>query len=400
MELLEIALKHSITWSIETRRNNDRSGYGSLNQMSSLDALELANAQTQDESHIRAFLSHFKIELNNLMDLNQINPGRQSPSDSDSVNSDNPSTSKSEGNYVPVIMINGRHSGLYEIHRGRSDGSTQPSSGNGRTRRSRSIGAVVIDETSGREEENSDVDDGYRSLSRGSFRSSLMQKLNDIRARLMDLVDEIDQNIESRLTCDQVEAYRKRKTALVGKLDSLIDSCLDKLHKSTSNLMENLLESDLTSDSATENKTYTSCDSLIPSRGSPIQDSLVTLVKNKSEVNLCSDGYEDQIMVIDFDRRRSSDTGNHRSKQNMNERANINVPNFLVSSREPIDFGAMMKDYESKGSKAMDTSNCNQQVSSGTSEQKGLNRTQHHANSSSATSSFSNSSHASSSSYL
>lgn len=299
---------------------------------------------------------------------------------------------------MPVIMINGRHSGLYEIHRERPDGPLRTRLIGSKPRRSKSIGAVVIDESFTRIDDNaSDNDDGYRSLSRSSFRSSLMQKISDIRTRLLDLIDEIDQSIETQLTPEQAEAYRKRKNALVAKLDSLIDSCLEKLHRSSSNLMDNTIDDDFTSDVANESghKTdNTSYDS--SSQDSSTQ--LGTIVKNSSEINLYSDGYEDQIQIIDYNfKRRSSDNSalrksarlvnlsfDYDARYSKTQNKPIELTNILPSTRQPIDFGAMMRDYENKktGDNVLSHSDKHAMGSnSGTA--------QHHAISSSSTSTYS-----------
>lgn len=360
--MLEEAVRNSVIWSMRSK-----SGRNSTNHEDS----DINETRERDESQIRAFLTRFKIELNSLMDSNL----SYSNNNSSKLEMDTLCLSKSEtgcfsdpSNSVPVIMINGRHSGLYEIHRERSDGMLRGRLNCHKPRRSKSIGAVVINETSTRlNGDSSDNDDGYRSLSRGSFRSNLMQKLSDIKTRLLDLIDEIDQSIETQLTTDQADAYRRRKVALVAKLDSLIESCLDTLHGSASNLIENLLEDDLVSEMADNSEQRTNNTSYDTSSQDSSTNPLGPIVRNSSEVNLYSDGYEDQIQVIDYNfKRRSSDNsalsrGRNQSKSLAKSTTanvkvapkSIDISNLLPSARKPIDFGAMMRDYENKKNDAM-----------------------------------------------
>lgn len=259
MDLLEDALKHSIEWSLDHQQNSSQRS---------------TNATDIDvEQHSRAFLTRFKIELNHLMGVKWM-LNNTSVLDETTTTEDDDVTGNDEQHQMiavfpkrgnPAIKLNGKYSGVYEI--GQDDEETDTESNRYEVIRM-PLGA------------DSHADDGYRSLSRGSsfgtnltlgtntkgtIKASvnLIQQLNDIKSRIIDLVHEIDQCAGPKLVEDDLDAYRRRRDTLLQKLESLIE-----LHKCLSCASES------------------------------------------------DDGYEEQTQVIDYDfARRANDLAVNRKTQ-------------------------------------------------------------------------------------
>lgn len=327
-------MRRSVDWSIKNR------GVTSITQdiaqpRSALESVRIIDAQVEEESHIRAFISHFKIELNKLMDLrwNQRRSHGMSESSSDCCNepiSFIVCRDDVEENFTrkrpPIVTLNGRHCGLYHIGDQNSD-----------------------DDSNGNTPTPPDADDdGYRSLSRESYRSSMVQQLVEIKSRLMDLIHEIDQVIKFKVQGDEIDSYRRRWNALISILDSLIDSC--SISQST--------EVKTRSTQASNSKWQPQVTAVRPNDLSISSQQTLSLTvqsspflsRNRSDSDLhSSDGYEEQVRVIDYGyQRRSSD-----SKALESNRLAGDEP-YLISNivrGQPIDFGAMMRNYEASQQK-------------------------------------------------
>lgn len=410
--MLELALKHSIDWSIKNRNNKVDSAMTKRLSISQDKMPSSVNDNVEIESHIRAFITHFKIELNNLMDSRWIEKQHQlnyncdinSLSDRDSIDTDSdelpiinvqygPSSLSNDADEIlPLIKINGKHFGLYNISDdqtlvndddiGRQQQLRQTSKGSRRaTRQLDKKQHQSVDS-----DEYDDYDDGYRSLSRNSFKSNMIQQLNDIKSRLIDLVHEIDESVKLRLNKDDMEAYQRRRNALVSKLDSLIDSdlqnCagrtnLDKKENLNQQLPVQISPVDLTQHRLTSSPSATATTTASSSSASSADyNSLAgkSVIKSSSNIRLHLGDYEEQVQVIDYNfRRRASDNfGMKRQKlvdkqdklipsmmHNSKSMAKIETPsgiqrpislnaNDLYANKQngPIDFGAMMRNYE------------------------------------------------------
>jgi len=416
MDLLEVALKHSIDWSLQNRLMIDQTdGPGSSSVQ---DELARVNSKIRDESHVRAFVSHFKIQLNNLMGskldgakkgpLESLEVDEFSSSDHEDFYTDNDDSSPAAGQYtldssprnghtdqLPVIRINGKRCSLYDIGKQDDDYAEYVNQTIVEELKRESRGHKRCAET---DLTNEDTDDGYRSLSRGSFRSNLVQQLNEIKSRLLDLVHEIDLSVRSRLAEEEVEAYKRRWDALISRLDALVDSCAQRSHNSSSTDPETVV-----SESIDQETGY-----LLVNSSRRQSECRQPISKNNSESNLHLGRYEEQVQVIDYDfRRRSSD--NSGLKRVCADKSLVSAVSFaklgadadLVGTfplgKQLIDFGAMMRDYEigkdkrEKAAPRRAGSKAKVQPSSKNGQ---------HVQSSSSTSSHSASSHASSSSFL
>lgn len=436
MELLEVALKRSIDWSMRNRRPSVAPSVPE----NDMETIAMMNAKLSDESHMRAFITHFKIELNDLIGsksckLDQTSDEILSFSDDrDSIDTENADPTINPGSAVersiskkvPIIKIDGKHSGQYDLN-GLSDDDERSQTGGRfaranycsekRTVRSsrrrssaRCIGAKRIDRYGSIERANheEDTDGGYGSLNRENFRSDLVQQLNDIKSRLLDMIHEVDHGIHSCLTEDELEAFKRRRDALIAKLDALIDSNTQKVGGVPKILVS--AEAGVASSSASGPSSIESTDSNSPENG-PNEGQL--LIRNRSEINLHSDGYEEQVQVIDYNfRRRASDNSALKSKysssmtnQPLVNNSSMTRINFSAGfdTRQPIDFGAMMRDYENSQSSKTNVQTNKQEgclASAASKPAQPNNHTTQHVPSSSSTSTYSTSSHTSSSSFL
>lgn len=436
MELLEVALKRSIDWSMRNRRP---SAVPSVPE-DDLETIAIMNAKLSDESHMRAFITHFKIELNDLMGsksckLDQTSDEILSFSDDrDSIDTENAEPTINSGfvaehsmsKKVPIIKIDGKHSGQYDLNGLSDDDERSQTAGrfaranhcsekrtvkSSRRRSSaRGFGAKRVDcyDVIERASHEDDTDGGYGSLNRDGFRSDLVQQLNDIKSRLLDMIHEIDEGIHSCLTEDELEAFKRRRDALIAKLDTLIDSNTQKVGDIPKILVS--AEAEVASTSASGPSSIESTASDSP-ENEPTEGQL--LIRNKSEINLHSDGYEEQVQVIDYNfRRRASDNSALRSKysssmgnQPLVTNSSMTRINFSAGfdTRQPIDFGAMMRDYENSQSlktkvQSNEPGGC--LASSSSKPAQPINQNTQHVPSSSCTSTYSTSSHTSSSSFL
>lgn len=396
MELLEAALKHSIHWSMRNRRHQIKVVNNMPNEC--LDGVEKINSKIRDESHIRAFITHFKIELNHLMGLKWIRRQRgihsgdeESFSDRDSLDDteddstqiDSSFESRPNEAFLPTIKINGKYCGVYNISGQTDDDDVSDT----QLRRSYSRDNNCATE-------GHDDDDGYRSLSRNSASTLIIQQLNEIKLGLVDLLHEIDQSVEPRLNDEDREAYKRRRDALMLKLDQLIDSQRGSSVQSDSKAGLG----PTTSSSISNNK-----DNKMNGNGKRHLKAFgKTLSKNNSESNLNSDDYEEQEQVINYDfKRRASDSSGMAAKLERKDsrslligsaRSTNKVDVCMNPRKQAIDFGAMMREYENKQKQAKDTTEVIN-ISS-------TNRIVQHVPSSSSTSTYSTSSHTSSSSFL
>ena len=432
MELLEAALKHSLEWSMGgTRLLEARSGElgNSENQR--------IQAELEQESQVRAFVSRFKIELNHLMGVKwmresaELGGGQLDESTTTTTTTTTTTSATDEeehGASVGLygrparIRLSGKYSGVYQIGNDEDDGPEVESDDEVDTELSAAMArcSLASMERSLQQQQQRPgcIDDGYRSLSRGSgslqrqdsriggatvrARASLLQQLNDIKSRVVDLVHEIDQytlaaGAPTSLGQDELEAYRRRKDALLHKLDLLIER-----QQAGGALQTSPNGGHLQEDCGQEAGWSSRLEG-----GASNRDS--------------DDGYEEQIQVIDYDfSRRANELSRSKQLRTQDKELGPNcasvAPNSQASTRlsvfcaqigaqnpSPslgvqkaapqlkIDFGAMMRDYEER------------RASAGPSQLKvaGTQHTQtktHHQASSSSASSYSNKSSSSTSS--
>lgn len=430
--MLEVALKRSIDWSMRNRRPSVTPLPGE-----GFETIAAMNSKLSDESHMRAFISHFKIELNSLMGSKWLEREQagiakyevvSASDENDSIDTDAGIESTGANQLhllsrssamirVPRIKIDGKHSGQYDLNEP-SDAEEdvgQPdrcpiidkcSNGKRVSRSSRRRDAAKHvnghraksqdpSEDFARANYEDDTDAGYGSLGRDGFRSNLVQQLNDIKSRLIDMVHEIDESVRSLLTEDELEAFKKRRDALIAKLDDLIDISTQKVAESPRIVVS--VDADDLSDpsSSTASNSLQYSTPLCP-----------PLIKNKSELNLHSNGYEEQVHVIDYNmRRRASDNSALKSSYLYNQPLvrNSSMTRINVSAgfdrSKPIDFGAMMRDYENERDMKPNGHSINEGDTNRKAQQIISNNTQH-IPSSSSTSTYSASSHTSSSSFL
>lgn len=339
MELLELALKQSIDWSVGSGNGGKRKGApaGEDKRRLSYDSLELMKNKLRDESHARAFISHFKIELNNLMGLKWsiLNESLTSSAaasqddanvedaderdddedDDDDMDADDTTPSESSADRDDVadnssrqqrrVMMKMRRkssvqctSGLYDISEQQTDADDDdfsqtvelvPSSSSSRPLSSLKSAASSA-ATTGEEE----TDCGYGSLSRGENTVTngvqIAQELNEIKTRLIDLVEEIDSQVSAHLGLDEIDYYRRRRDALVCKLDALIEQLASgKCGAAVSSIEAARIRSQLTDAIGAD---------VLPKH---IQQSVSTMRKNKSEKHFpAASEYEEQVHVIDL----------------------------------------------------------------------------------------------------
>lgn len=209
-----------------------------------------------------------------------------------------------------VIRIDGEDCGVYNI----SDESLEP----------RSEGDCNSSATRP-EIETDDVDDGYRSLSRDSFRCGLMQQLADIRLRLIDLIDEIEHGVESRgLKQEEMQSYKRRRDALIKKIDFLISKLVKRPvgHHHCGDSIDN------SSSSAADDQPASSYDKLHANTRAD-SETKVTCSGNKSDT---SDGYEEQVHVINYN--FSSQVGDIHHDSTSTEDVSVSSQRPLVDSSE------------------------------------------------------------------
>lgn len=383
MELLELALKHSINWSMENRQNIICNPERDRN----LSETESIIADINDESHIRAFMTQFKIELNHLMGLKlqqfvkKLNENclDDSFTDQESFGSveDIPFTTVqcrnvSHSNKVPRVGIDSEHCDLYNINENTDVDDVesysravaeqvliQRKSHRNRERYRARRGTTKLDTCPAVEE---DLDGGYGSLSRGSFKSSpdLAQQLHDLRSRLIDLVHEIDESVEKRLSNEQLESYIRRRDALMTKIDSLID-CYTQDDNESSPVLIGLTDSESNEDNL--DLTRQLHDSLSSQYLRNKSRRRVSEKRNRDESNYSSrNDYEEQVHIIDYDYNRlpgcntdpevkseyetRSGTCTNGTNLLLIEHSNQNQDDFIPTKCRPIDFGAMMRNYE------------------------------------------------------
>lgn len=413
MDIVERALRLSIEWSIESRRS-DSSDCDKYASLICDEQLESARNKLRDESHARAFVTHFKIELNKLMGSDCTE--RETVSEEDAPSVDDCTTASCRTS--DELGAKPEHSST--DHRKSKRGRSRDSTGKKRVPVIRVNGhayegdeddmmsdVVDFDEDDDNEDED---DDGYRSWSRSSsLRTNFMQQLNEIKLRFIDLVDEVDQRLdEAQVSGPGLEAYRRRRDALLAKLESLIGEA-NAARKSPATVsttaasslaavsthanLGRLTEScsppiDLTlgtSARASALSIQTSC-SYIATVAAATSDTRSPrqqngFVRNKSDAALATRmprverAYEEQVHVIDYDfRRRASDICELRRGADAHTQSlAINNPSFSSGVRhnaksqpdlridnkydtsvrnQPIDFGAMMRAYEDKISPA------------------------------------------------
>lgn len=327
------------------------------------------DAKLREESHIRAFISHFKIELNKLMELRwaqSSSGGLDTPSDDEPMSFVVCRVGSS--NDQPTVTISGPHSGLYET---------------GQQSNNDSFSSDLTPED--------DDDDGYRTMSREGLHPIVLQHLSEIKSRLIDLVHEIDQVVGPKIDASELESYRRRWNALATMLDDLIDNC-SKNYKSETKARIRSARSEIRKQSPqmAEDLSLSSRDPKNLTNNN--HKTIVARYNSDSNIH-SSDGYEEQVEVIDYGcRRRASDSrASERSTKPQTTSNGFTGPSLRD---QPIDFGAMMREYEAGQTVSRD------QDSSLTDEQSGKKNSNHHNSSYSSTSCYSASTHTSSSSFL
>lgn len=393
MELLELALKQSIEWSVKNKQNN-------IARHLKEAATSTIHTKPQEDSHVRAFVSQFKIELNHLIGLkmgsffehlnNERTPEESSTTDQESFNSDedipfitvqyrnNRNLVKLER--VPRIEIDGEYCGLYNINENVDDVDDVESYSraveeqvsiqreNYRNREARVVSKKASKFSTCQQVEE-DFDGGYGSLNRGSFKASpdLIQQLHDLRSRLIDLVQELDESVEERLSLDQLESYRRRRDALMSKIDSLIDCYDNDQDMESSPVLIGLTDSESNEDNnfGTITNKQSQIDYNLRSK-QPRQ--IVSKKRNKRKglmnTSINDHEYEEQVHIIDYNRSSTSNSTSFGSKTEteqeiqtgsdlnrvddlfLSEQANQS-DDFIPTKFRPIDFGAMMRNYES-----------------------------------------------------
>lgn len=255
MEMLELALKQSIDWSV--KRGDSRKGVAAAavdcaNRRLSHDSLDIMKLRLRNESHARAFISQFKIELNNLMGMkcsllnesclssstddtnDEIDDGEtdadettpsEDPGDQDEA-SLGQTTKMRRSSSVQSSTLLRRTAGLYDIREHQTDTDENDDTGlhgdDSSSQRTAKTGNSSSNVTTCEE----DTDFGYGSLNRAEnnmAHNGVIQELNEIKSRLIDLVEEIDMQAKAHLSQDELDCYRRRRDALVCKLDSLVE---------------------------------------------------------------------------------------------------------------------------------------------------------------------------------
>lgn len=369
--MLETALEQSIEWSLSNRWPQTQ-------------ADKEANEEQlrESESHVRAFITRFKIELNQLMgDSRSLSSSCEQQFSFSNDDDDEEDDDDSSSDSLPLTE------GVYKISE-----DTQPTtdeellSQQTRGRRRQQLQHVVLLANRSRQVDSArcrkSADDGYRSLSRGSTAQSdgprpaaecalrldrhsasvLVQQLNDIKARVTDLVQELDQIVagpQRPLDQDELEAYRRRRDALVLRVDQLIGSQQRSLFRSGP-----LHSSEVSSSSAS---------SLSPpsdSRLGPVTKRADQKTRSSQATTRPGQLYEEQVHVIDYDfNRRARDLSEinksgHRQQEAANQMPSsmkaaamenkvvLEGPDGRVALVAPpqsttmIELSAIMTDYE------------------------------------------------------
>lgn len=344
LDLLEKALRRSVDWSVARKRNlpHENGNYE--------DSVE---DKMESENYCRAFISHFKIELNKLMDA--------------ALDSDNHATKQNSAG-EPLIRINGPDCAMYEIN----------ASSNKQAGRSAS-------------------DEGYRSLSRNSLPTAtsnktceksanrrdpntilldefvtLVSELRELKTRLLDLVEEFKFMVENGKDSAGTTSYNRRWRALVEMLDSMIDNAQVRVESHMRIISR---------------KTTTTVSTQVKTNIGQHQESSDSMASLRSDSSSSSLSYEEQMQVFDYQSRGSSKsrfqisstadttatTTTSTAEQTPNKTSPTNevsvsaskipvlvrstgasslaqkqstqqVP--MVMRTMPIDFGAMMNNYE------------------------------------------------------
>lgn len=325
MELLETALKHSFAWSLDKQRaatskpQSDKITKAIMSDVA--DCIEFVNMKSQNESQVRAFVTRFKIELNQLMGLKCSEPSVRKNADDSMSNEREFASPKGRANrrtqasrkfVEPTIKLSGKYSGVYNLSGQQSDDDDDGevdddddedydsiTTEEAYSRHMQLVYGVPKDSLVNARDQTDQVDDGYRSLSRDSVTSKkdsrpdttgrvveLLKQLNDIKSRVIDLVQELDQTVGPKLSEEDLEAYRRRCDALVSKLDALIES-----------------QKPVVSSSDSSNKMH---DKNL-ARDCQIRAHRLTTTTS-GDSSSASDYYEEQVQVIDYDfNRRASD---------------------------------------------------------------------------------------------
>lgn len=366
MELLEVALKQSIAWSLsrpEVGRLADSAAKSPARRLNIADDLlecvESAHLEAQRESQVRAFVSRFKIELDQLMgqlagpanEERDHTPGGQAAGALDLETA--PAGARTTEQQVasgasldssarppeqqqqhqrprrptePTIKMDGKYSGVYNINGAQTtdeDEEDEEDFDEAYLRHLELVYGVLGGEQARRPsapqrahrprrgaamaEGPHQEDDGYRSLSRDSSTTNsadkrrptggperpslgLLQQLNDIKSRVIDLVRELDEVARDKLDEEELAAYRRRRDALVHKLDSLLSGQAEARFRSSG-------------DGRDQSHAHGSAD---------------------SSQSSSSDGYEEQTQVIDYDfNRRASDLNEIRRQASPTRRNDV-----------------------------------------------------------------------------
>lgn len=422
--LLEAALKHSIEWSMQSRRpeNGKRKGKSEPSES----GVEIMNCRLADESHVRSFISRFLIELNRLMGMqwsqkqrvvsgesNVCDPVDESLSDRDSLDTEEDSSNNYfEGLFryrqklkqVPSIKINGKYCGVYNI-----GGQTDDDDELYENLRHCKLNDRYIDRCAYQlttRTGDDDIDDGYRSLSRSSARISMLQQLRELKSNLIDLLREFEDKLKSQLSRNRLDAYNHQRDYLISMIDKLIDDNIQIVKPETVTRVE-VGQVDQSSNHDYSSSFSSTVSSLCTSKESKAGLVVAGVTSAKSENNISTmSGYEEQEHVIDYSKRRAS-ADSDRDKTNQKTGSVAVDVNLYGTRGMPIDFGAMMRDYERKESAAATQSTSATQMSINGSQSEvtrqvitQLPPTVKHISSSSSTSEQSSSSNTSSSSFL
>lgn len=401
MDLLEAALRQSILWSVQrlAAKQNER------------DEPNAAYVEQNHETRTRAMITQFKIELNKLIGLKWLN-GQQtslgasededdSDADDDDDNDDEEEEDEDEEHVLPptpygrhrhcrrlaagsrspkpTIRFKGKYSGVYNIsgqtdEDDEDDESWKPSSQKEQRRKKATKQVCRLKEPDSSQETNAEdcPDEGYRSLSRGSAstKASLVQQLNDIKSRIVDLVQEINQNLSKLLNQEDLEACRRRCDALVAKIDLLIggqEECQASL--ATTSIATTISSSSANSSTSNLSSTSSAASSPQTLSSDSMQRKLSKLSRKTCVITSTLDAersnsvYEEQVQTIDYgphndkkDKRTRKPNGKLPEQTNhalvndsQKTRVDLSTSSVCFNPREePIDFGAMMRNFESK----------------------------------------------------
>lgn len=436
LDLLELALERSIEWSLGNRSLQEPTGSdASPNESDAADHIDPSSSscrgldsleQSRDsESHARAFVTRFKIELNQLMsDARSLSSSaEQQFSFSENDDRDEDDDEDEEDSFSDSMALT---EGVYKIQE-----DTQLTTDDEQQRpvapaasRDRQMLLGIIGET--RNAPPPTHDDGYRSLSRDSTTTTatittngqharvkslsrgvkddaskgsgagqtvtgterqnmnlLIQQLNDIKSRVIDLVHELDQIVERPqlvLDEDELEAYRRRRDALVLRVDQLIGGQQVPLNK----LVLEAASPPALSGSLSQGPANK------PTRGGDPAKAVTKTMSsniNQSTTGMRRRDYEEQVHVIDYDfNRRARDLSEIRRNSTQSERqlgtirpllqplviekgpgSGTKVTDLVVppKSTTMIELNAMMTDYEKQRSRRHEQATVGQGASLG-----------------------------------